>query len=251
MPKFTIFICVALYVQTRCFIKEYGLHNHTFHYTGTHQPATEQELWESRQVLASPPWPTSAGVPPPHRPARALLGCAAQPLQAAPELPDLSHTRQHTETMQKRIQHHTDSPLAKGTICSLASLGQEWEGSQARGRVASPEHPLLPESLLTDTGSPKQRGGTCATWQTAGPEAVGASVSHCPCRQHLQILQPLQSHRAPAKALATGPDHLLVLRQNFQAEEGGSGQLGLTGMKKWRNSEECGSFAMSSSHSLP
>lgn len=36
MPKFTIFICVALYVQTRCFIKEYGLHNHTFHYAGTH-----------------------------------------------------------------------------------------------------------------------------------------------------------------------------------------------------------------------
>lgn len=36
----------------------------------------------------------------------------------------------------------------------------------------------------------------------------------------------------PAKALATGPDHLLVLRQNFQAEEGGFRQLDSTGIKK-------------------
>lgn len=144
------------------------------------------------------------------------------PLQAASELPDLSHTRQHTEMMQKQIQHHMDSPLVKGTICSLASSGQEWESRQAHGRAASPEHPLLPGSLLTDTGSPKQRHSMCATWQTAVPEAVGASVRHCPCQAASSdpLLRPLQSHEAPAKALATGPDHLLVLKMKFSGRRG-------------------------------
>lgn len=243
MPKFTIFICVALCVQTRCFIKEYGLHNHTFHYAGTHSAcyragAVGEPAGMGLSSLAHTNDP-SAGVPTLHRPGRAQAGLCSP--RAARPLP-LQATQ---ETVQKRIQHLMDSPLAKGTICSLASSGQEWQSRQARGKVTRPEHPLLPGSLLTHTGSPKLRCGMCATWQTPVP-----SLSHCPSGS---------SFRSTAAATAVpwgackspGPDHLPVLRQNFQAEDGGFRQLDSTEIKKQRSLEESCSLAMSSSYSLP
>lgn len=150
MPKFTIFICVALYVQTRCFIKEYGLHNHTFHYAGTHTACSR-------------------------------AGAVGEP---------------------------------------AAGIGLSFHANDSSAGIPTFHRPVR------------------AMWQTAVPEAMGASISHCPCQTAPSdpLLWPLQSHEVPAKALATGPDHLLVLRQNFQAEEGRFRQLDSTGIKSGKAS---------------
>lgn len=59
MQKFTIFICLAIYVQTRCFIKEYGLHNYTFHYSETHTACNRTQGCggELTGINLSPPRP--------------------------------------------------------------------------------------------------------------------------------------------------------------------------------------------------
>lgn len=90
MQKSTKFICVAIYVQTRCFIKEYGLHNYTFHYSGTHAACSGTGgCRESWQVPASPPKATQMTpvLLSPQGTLRGARGRAARP--TPPELPRL------------------------------------------------------------------------------------------------------------------------------------------------------------------
>lgn len=154
------------------------------------------------------------------------------PLQDPPSC-QTSPTPGNTEMVQQQIQH--GSP--KGSICSLASSGK---GRKADRDVEGP--PAL--------STPCSQGPSCATVCSA--KALGHLSGTVPVRQHLQIPTAAAAvHGVPAKALVTGPDHLLVLRQNLQAEEGGFRQLDSTGIKKWRSPEESGSFEMSPSYSVP
>lgn len=102
MRKFTIFICAAIYVQTRCFIKEYRLHNYTFHYSETHTACNgtggcgENQQVSATLPTATPVWPVA--VPTLCRPARGSgEGCRQHA-----ELPRPLHAWQYGEGSSRK-----------------------------------------------------------------------------------------------------------------------------------------------------
>lgn len=185
--KFTIFICAAICVQTRCFIKEYGLHNYIFHYSEAHTACTGTGgCGDCQQVSTSPPKAAQTTRVPvsPHSAGRrgARGGCTAHPSGQRPELPTPlpapGNTRRAAEATPTplRLPPGERDPLPCGQL-----LREPGDGG-ARAGTTSLGHPWLPapDALVPGTRSPKQKCSTCTTQQDRSTPGSGCFCQRLP-----------------------------------------------------------------------